>query len=136
MTAIAPNSPVPSDRHRFVAFLGAGMINTGFGYAAFAFFLWTGIGNDLAVLCGTISGVIFNFGTFRAVFSSRGLSRLPRFLAVYGTLLIINILALRWLTATGINPYLGQGLVVAAITPISFLSMRRFVFVAVPELHP
>jgi putative flippase GtrA len=136
MTAIAPKQSVKSDRHRFAAFLGAGVINTGFGYAAFAFFLWTGIGNDLAVICGTISGVLFNFGTFRTVFSSRGLSRLPHFLAVYGALLVINILALRWLTAMGINPYLGQGIVVAAITPISFLSMRRFVFAVAPELHP
>jgi GtrA-like protein len=121
-------SSATSDHVRFVRFLGAGVINTCFGYSAFAFFLWTGVGNDLAVVFGMIAGMLFNFGTFGAVFASRGFSRLPRFLAVYGSLLVLNIAALRWLTGMGLNAYLGQAIVVACIVPISFFAMRRIVF--------
>ena len=126
----------PSDRRRFVMFVGAGIVNTCFGYAAFAFFIWAGVGNDLAVLFGMIAGVAFNFGTIGAVFSSRGFSRLPHFLAVYGALLFTNILMLRALVAAGTGPYLGEAIIIALLTPISFVAMRRLVFVPAPEQVP
>jgi hypothetical protein len=116
------------DMRRFALFIGAGLVNTLFGYSAFAFFLWAGAGNDLAVLFGMISGIIFNYGTIGAVFSARGLSRLPHFLAVYGSLLLANILSLRFLTANGMNAFLGEAMIVAIVTPISFFAMQRLVF--------
>lgn len=120
---------------RFALFIGAGMVNTLFGYCAFAFFLWAGLGNDLAVLFGMIAGIIFNYGTIGAVFASRGFGRLPYFLAVYGALLVTNILLLRFLVARGMNPYLGEALIVAVLTPISFLTMRA-VFAPLKEQKP
>jgi putative flippase GtrA len=124
------------DLRRFILFLGAGVINTLFGYGAFAFFLWLGVGNDLSVVLGMISGIIFNYGTIGAVFASRGFSRLPHFLGVYGALLLANMLSLRILTTNGINPYVGEALIVACITPLSFFAMRRFVFASPPEPTP
>jgi putative flippase GtrA len=124
-----------AERRRFALFLGAGVVNTLFGYCAFAFFLWVGVGNDLAVLFGMISGIIFNYGTIGAVFAARGFGRLPHFLAVYGALLVANILLLRFLVANGFNPYLGEALIVAILTPISFLMMRA-VFAPVAEQNP
>jgi hypothetical protein len=124
---------IPTERRRFLMFVGAGVINTCFGYAAFAFFRWVGFSNDLAVLFGMIAGIAFNFGTIGAVFSSRGVSRLPYFLGVYGLLLISNMLALRGLVALGINAYLGEAIIVALLTPISFFAMRLFVFPTAPE---
>lgn len=127
---------IPADRRRFLLFVGAGVINTCFGYAAFAFFKWVGFSNDLAVLLGMIAGIAFNFGTIGAVFSSRGVSRLPYFLSVYGLLLISNMLALRGLVALGINAYLGEAIIVVLLTPISFIAMRLFVFPTAPEPNP
>ncbi len=127
---------LPSDWRRFAKFIGAGIVNTCFGYAAFAFFVWVGLGNDLAVLFGMIAGIAFNFGTISAVFSSRGFSRLPHFLAVYGALLVTNILMLRALVAAGTGPYLGEAVIIALLTPISFVAMRRLVFVPAPEQVP
>ncbi|WP_428333987.1 GtrA family protein [Novosphingobium sp.] len=113
---------------RFALFLLIGAVNTGFGYAAFALFLWTGFGRDTAVVLGTIAGVIFNFRTIGSVFAARGLARLPHFVATYGVLLAANIALLRIVTATGVGAYLAEALVVLAIAPVSFFIMRRFVF--------
>jgi hypothetical protein len=123
----------PSDWRRFFIFVGAGVINTCFGYAAFAFFIWIGVGNDLAVLFSTVAGVAFNFGTISAVFASRGLSRLPYFLGVYGVLFVANIFMLRAFVSAGTSPYLGEAIVITLLTPISFVAMRRLVFVPAPE---
>jgi putative flippase GtrA len=136
MSAAISARQVLSERRRFLAFLGVGVINTCFGYAAFAFFLWIGFDNDLAVLFGMVAGILFNYGTIGAVFASRGLARLPHFLAVYGSLLVANIFALKALTSAGMNPFFGEAIIIAFITPISFLAMRRFVFPPAPELHP
>jgi putative flippase GtrA len=129
-------SRLPDDWLRFIRFLFAGGINTCFGYAAFAFFIWTGLPNDFAVTCSMIAGVAFNFGTFGKVFASRGFTALPAFLGVYGLLLIANIFLLRALVTAGFGPYLGQAIVVAILTPISFLALKRLVFTPAPELHP
>ncbi len=127
---------LPSDWRRFAMFIGAGIVNTCFGYTAFAFFIWVGLGNDLAVLFGMTAGIAFNFGTIGAVFSSRGFSRLPHFLAVYSALLFTNIMMLRSLVAAGTGPYLGEAIIIALLTPISFVAMRRLVFVPAPEQVP
>jgi putative flippase GtrA len=131
--AVAASS---TEWRRFLLFVAVGVINTCFGYAAFAFFLWLGVGNDMSVLFGMIAGIIFNYSTIGAVFSARGISRLPHFLVTYLVLLTVNVFALRYLVALGVSPYLGEAIIVATVTPISFFLMRRFVFVAAPELHP
>jgi putative flippase GtrA len=133
MIALLRSQP---DLRRFLLFLAAGALNTAFGYAAFAFFIWMGTGNDLAVLCGTLAGIVFNFNTFSRVFASQGMSRLPRFLAFYGILMLVNIALLRLMSTAGFGPYLGQGLVLVIITPCSFLAMRRIVFPPLRETSP
>ena len=101
-----------SNIRQLILFLAAGGINTLFGYAAFAAFLWLSGNKDLAVVLGTVAGVAFNFGTYGAVFSRSGFGRLPHFMAFYLTFLFANILLLRLLTASGINPYGAQAIIV------------------------
>jgi hypothetical protein len=109
-------------------FLAAGGLNTAFGYAAFAAFLWLTGSKELAVLLGTVAGVAFNFGTYGAVFSRCGIGRLPHFLAFYLAVLGANIAVLRLLGALGMNPYVGQAVFLAFSTPVSFIAMRSLVF--------
>ena len=118
---------------RFAVFLVVGVINTGFGYGAFAVFMLAGSGRDMAVVLGTIAGVIFNFRTIGSVFAAQGISRLPHFVAAYGLLLGANLALLRVVTKIGVGPYPGEALVVLAIAPMSFLIMRRFVFGSATE---
>ena len=122
-----------AERVQFLRFLAAGVLNTCFGYSAFALLVWIGLPNDFAVICGMLAGMAFNFGTFRRAFSGQGFSRLPAFVLVYGMLLLSNILVLRFLVSAGFGPFVGQAIIVALITPISFFALRRFVFSAAPE---
>jgi hypothetical protein len=121
----------PLDARRITLFLAAGVVNTAFGYLAFAALLGCGLPKELAVSGSTLAGLIFNFGTYRAAFEQVGMSRLPHFVLFYGAILAANIVLLRALTATGLNPYAAQGVVVLVIVPASFLGLRQLVF---PEL--
>lgn len=120
-----------STLRRGALFLAAGGLNTCFGYAAFALFLWLTTSKELAVVLGTVAGIAFNFGTYRAVFSRTGFARLPHFLAFYCAFLGANIVLLRLLTSAGVDPYLAQAIIIVLSTPVSFLTMRTLIF---PEM--
>ena len=61
------------------------------------------------------------------------MNRLPAFIAVYGALLIANILVLRFLVVAGTSAYVGQALVLILIVPITYLALKHFVFAPAPE---
>ena len=123
---------MPALDRRFIGFLIAGGINTLFGYGVYSAQVLAGIIPHLAVTVSTIAGVLFNFLTTSAVFRSRDLRRLPRFLIVYGFMLSLNILLLELAMRAGLGPLLAQALVLPIFT-LTFLAMRRFVFAASPE---
>jgi putative flippase GtrA len=123
----------PSTVRQGTWFLAAGALNTCFGYAAFALFLWLTGSKELAVLLSTAAGIAFNFGTYGTVFARNGFGRLPHFIAFYLLLLAANILLLRLLAGAGMNPYFAQAIIIVLVTPISFVTMRALVFPAAPE---
>lgn len=123
---------VPALDRRFLGFLVAGGINTLFGYSVYSAQVLMGVRPHVAVTVSTIAGVLFNFLTTSAVFRSRELRRLPRFLIVYGFMLSLNILLLEMAMRAGFGPLLAQALVLPIFT-LTFLAMRRFVFAAPPE---
>jgi len=118
----------PLPLRRFTRFLTAGGINTAFGYVTFALLLWCGLNDELAVTLSTLAGLAFNFGTYRSAFDQSGWARLPHFVIFYGSILAANIVLLGGLTRAGLNPYLGQALVVLLIVPTSYWGLRRLVF--------
>lgn len=122
----------PALHRRFIRYLVAGGVNTLFGYGAYSALLVLGVIPHVAVIVGGIAGVLFNFLTTSAVFSSRDWRKLPRFLAVYGVMLSLNILSLELLMRAGLGPLLAQA-VILPIFALTFLAMRRFVFAASPE---
>lgn len=113
---------------QFAVFVAVGAVNTAFGYAAFAVFLLSGLVPAVAVTCSTIAGVAFNFASLGSLFGSHARGRLPRYLLSYAGLLGANILLLDGIIAGGIGPFVGQGIAVVLLTPVSFVLMRRFVF--------
>ncbi|MEV4932811.1 GtrA family protein [Sphingobium sp. LMA1-1-1.1] len=117
---------------RFIGFLAAGGINTLFGYATYSGQVLLGVVPHIAVIVSTAAGVMFNFLTTSAVFRSRDLRKLPRFLAVYGVMLSLNILLLDLLMHVGLGPLLAQA-VILPIFILTFLAMRRYVFAVSPE---
>lgn len=122
----------PALDRRFIGFLIAGSINTLFGYAVYSGQVLLGVVPHIAVVVSTVAGVLFNFVTTSAVFRSRDLRNLPRFLAVYAVMLSLNILLLDIAMRAGLGPLLAQA-VILPIFALTFLAMRRFVFAASPE---
>ena len=117
---------------RFIGFLIAGGVNTLFGYGVYGALVLLGMLPHVALVIGNVIGILFNFLTSSAVFGSRDLRRLPRFLIVYAAMLGLNIVLLDLVMRAGIGPLLGQAAMLPIFT-LTFLIMRRFVFAASPE---
>lgn len=117
-----------SEARRIALFLAVGLINTVFGYGVYVLCVAAGCGPALSVIVSTVAGVCFNFRTLGAVFMAQGPARLPRFLAVYALLTPMNIALLRLAQYAGADLYLGEALALAVVTPLTYVSMRLFVF--------
>ncbi len=110
------------DGARFLRFLAVGAVNTGFGYAVFALLVLGGVAPELALPVAFGIGVLWNFFTHaRLVFRTRGLARLPQYVAVYLALYGVNALALRAALAAGASPLIAQFFLAGAIAVLSFV---------------
>ena len=117
-----------TEARRIGLFLGAGAVNTAFGYGLYALLVAASLDPALAVVLSTIAGVAFNFRTLGSVFAAQGLARLPHFIAVYALQTVLNIGLLQVARNAGANPYLGGALALAVVVPLTYLAMRLFVF--------
>jgi putative flippase GtrA len=120
---------------RFLRFFLAGGINTLFGYGVFSGLVLLGVPPHAALILGALTGALFNFLTTSAVFRSRDLRLLPRFLAIYSAMLALNMLLLELAMRAGLGPLLAQAIVLPLFA-LTFLAMRRFVFMVSPEQTP
>jgi len=114
---------------QLVRFFIVGGINAVFGYCTFAMFLWAGMDYKLAVACGTILGIFFNFGTFgKMVFNKLKPILLFRFIGVYIFLYFVNIALLKGFLMIGVNSYIGGAILVVPMGIFAFILHRTFVF--------
>jgi putative flippase GtrA len=110
-------------------FLVAGLVNTGFGYIAYVFFLALSVPPVIALGMATAIGALFNyFSTGLFVFKHRTLDRLPRFLTAYTVIYAINALLLHWFVEQGFAPALVQIVLLPVVAIASFLVFRFGVF--------
>lgn len=114
---------------RFIRFLLVGGLNTAFGYGVFVTCLWLGMHYALAGAISTVMGVLFNFkSTGNLVFRSKGNRRLPRFIAVYAIIYLVNVLALGVMLQFGIPEWLGGLILLLPSAILSYVLNRHFVF--------
>lgn len=113
----------------FVKFILVGVLNTAFGYLAYALLLFLGLHYTLAVVLSTIAGVLFNFKTTGTiVFKNNNNKLIFKFVAVYAITTTLGIIILRMAELAGINLYLA-GLVSTGICAIiAFLLNKNWVF--------
>ncbi len=113
----------------FVKFIFVGVLNTAFGYLAYALLLFLGLHYTLAVVLSTIAGVLFNFKTTGTiVFKNNNNKLIFKFVAVYAITTTLGIIILRMAELAGINLYLA-GLVSTGICAIiAFLLNKNWVF--------
>ena len=111
----------------FLRFGVVGLLNTAFGYVVFVILLTVGVWSSVALTAAALAGMAFNFQTSRhLVFRSRGDG--ARFVALYGSIIFANWVALRALRSAGVDELLGQALLSAPIAVFSFVIQRSFVF--------
>lgn len=113
----------------FVKFIFVGILNTLFGYAAFALLLFFGLHYSLSVILSTIAGIAFNFKTTGTlVFKNNNNKLIFKFIAVYALTCIIGIIILRLAKISNINLYLAGFASTGLCAVISFLLNKNWVF--------
>ena len=119
-----------SQKVKFIKFLLVGGLNTAFGYACFAFFVWLGLGPVSAPFFSTVAGILFNFKTTGVlVFKNNDNSLLWRFFAVYGVVYLINVAGLKIFAAFGLtNLYISGLILILPLALLAFCLQRKFVF--------
>lgn len=111
-----------ADRRRFLRFLLVGAVNTGFGYAIYAVLVLAGMRPGIALPIAFVIGVIWNFSLHaRIVFRTRGLARVPHYVAVYLGLYAVNALLLQRALDAGLPPLVAQFFIAGGIAILSFL---------------
>ena len=114
-----------------ISFLAAGVLNTLFGYAAYAVLLFVGCSYPVALLLATIVGVMFNYFSFgKFVFSDhRDWIEFSKFVAVYVAIYAMNATGLWVLTQNFLlDPYVGQVICVPPSVLLSWFLMNYWVF--------
>jgi len=113
----------------FLKFLVVGGINTLFGYGVFCLLLAIGLHYSIAVVLGSVLGILFNFQTTgRLVFKQSDQRLIFRFLGVYILLNVLNIGLLKLLRIVCLNMYFNGALVLPITAVCSYLLMKYFVF--------
>jgi len=112
---------------RFVRFLVWGGLNPAFGYCVFVAWLW--LGSSFALRGAVPLGILFNFkSTGNLVFRSKGNRNLPRFVAVYAIIYLVNTLSLGVMLRFGIHEWLGGLILLVPSAILSYVLNRHFVF--------
>ncbi|MEZ5779732.1 MAG: GtrA family protein [Paracoccaceae bacterium] len=111
------------DLWRFVKFLFVGVLNTIFGFAAYALFLkLLHFPPQVALALSYVLGVLWNYGTHaRIVFKSQGFRRLPIYAGAYGVLYVLNAGALSLVLKSGLAPLGAQAVLVLPMAMLAFV---------------
>jgi putative flippase GtrA len=121
------NEYIPSRWREPFRFLLVGVINTAFGYLAFAALTLMGAGSGVALIAAAAISIAFNFQTSRRlVFRTRG--RWAPFLATYLFVLAGNWEALQLARMHGLPQLEAQALLCLPIAALSYVCQKRFVF--------
>ena len=113
----------------FIKFILVGILNTLFGYCAFALLIFVGIHYSLAVVISTIAGILFNFKTTGVlVFKNKDNRLIFKFVAVYAIICSLNILLLKIAKIFGLNLYFAGFVTTCIMAVLSFGLNKNWVF--------
>lgn len=114
---------------QFFSFIFVGGLNTLFGYAIFALFIYLGMNYAVAVFIATCLGVIFNFKTTgKLVFNSHDNNLIYKFILVYVLLYIFNVLLIKILQPIFENFYLTGFISLMPTAVAAFVLNKYLVF--------
>jgi putative flippase GtrA len=114
---------------RPLRFLLAGGLNTLFGFAVFGVLAWAGLPTWACLLAGNLAGTAFNFITLGGyVFRDLHHRRLPRFVAVYGLIYLLNLGLLAMAQLMAIDRLIAQFCLLIPMAFMSYVLMSCLVF--------
>jgi putative flippase GtrA len=114
---------------RIVRFGITGLLNTGWSYAVYAFFLWLGLRFELANFLACLAGILVGYFThLRFVFADANSPRLWRYVVVWVALYGLNIALIYLLMRLGLNAYVAGALAMPCIVLTSYGLNRVVVF--------
>lgn len=120
---------IPKKHILFTRFLMAGIINAIFGWIVYSITILFGFASWFALIIGLIAGITFNFATIGGyVFRSMTLQYLPKFIASYVLIYLINLSCLQLIEQWIIQPILSQLILTPPIAIISYILQSYFVF--------
>ena len=103
-------------------FLGAGIVNTAFGYLLFSVLVLLGVYPQAALAIQFMVGVFWNYNVHaRYVFGVRGYGRLRYYILAYVAAYIFNAGLLQTFLGIGLNPYLAQFLALGPTVVLSYV---------------
>lgn len=110
----------------------AGIVNTVFGYAAYALLVSTGMNMFVAQVIAQILAVTFNYFSYsRHVFAGASASKL-RFVLAYAVNYAVSLASLAAAATVVASPYLAGLLALLFASSVNFIVLRRFVFADAP----
>lgn len=116
-------------RKQIINFILVGILNTIFGYSAYALFIFIGFNYILAVFFATVLGVLFNFKTIsKYVFESTDKKLIFKFSSVYFVVFIINITLIKVLKLLSLDEYLAGFIAIVPVACLSFIFNKFFVY--------
>ncbi|OWT74951.1 MULTISPECIES: GtrA family protein [unclassified Achromobacter] len=118
-------------RAKLARFFGVGLLNTLFGYLVYAVLVLVHTPPLLALLLGTICGVIFNyFSIGRLVFRNRGgWATFIRFICAYAIVYVVNAALLKALIhCLPLGPFVAQILCIPPSVLTSWILMNHWVY--------
>ena len=105
------------------------LLNTAFGYAIYALFIWLGLHYTLATLLSTIIGVLFNFKTYGVlVFKNKSNKLIFKFILVYIFLYLCNIGGIAALKLCGLSSYIAGLVMIVPIGLLGYLLNKKLVY--------
>ena len=116
---------------KIAKFLGAGVLNTVFGYSVYAVLLFIKVPYLVALFVATIAGVVFNYFSFgRMVFDGHGgWFVFGKFVIAYALIYGVNAVLLKTLTSDFLlSPYVGQLICIPLSILLSWVLMNYWVY--------
>jgi putative flippase GtrA len=116
------------ERRRLWRYYQTGLINTLFGYTAFAALVALGLNIYAAQIIAHLAGIAFNYVTYsRYAFRGHGTSA-GRFIAAYAVNYALSLAALAGFTRLGFSPYAAGLFSVLLVSLINYFVLAKVVF--------
>lgn len=118
-----------AERQRLWRYYQAGVVNTLFGYGAFAALVALGLNIYAAQIIAHVAGVAFNYLTYsRYAFRGHGTSA-GRFIASYAVNYALSLGALAGFVHLGFSPYAAGLFSVIGVSLINYFILAKVVFI-------